>query len=76
MQVGREETIAGVRLMKVRDFAQWHPYTFVSFRASLWMPDDYLRSIEPLIAIVLDRVCGSDPPPPTRYRCPPWAFPP
>jgi hypothetical protein len=28
----------------------------------LWMPDDYLRSIEPLIAIVLDRVCRSGPP--------------
>ena len=25
------------------------------------MPDDYLRSIEPLIAIVLARVCGSAP---------------
>ena len=25
------------------------------------MPDVYLRSIEPLIAIILGRVCGSDP---------------
>jgi hypothetical protein len=28
-------------------------HTFVSFRAPLWMPDLYLRSIEPLIVIVL-----------------------
>jgi len=34
------------------------------------MPDVYLRSIEPLIAIILVRVCGSEPPSPqpTRYR--------
>jgi hypothetical protein len=25
------------------------------------MPDDYVRSIEPLIAIILARLCGSDP---------------
>src|SRR5207245_6527250 len=30
------------------------------------MPDVYLRAIEPLIAIILDRVCGSDPQSPLR----------
>jgi hypothetical protein len=29
------------------------PQIFVSFRAPFWTPDDYLRSIEPRIAIVL-----------------------
>jgi hypothetical protein len=38
----------------------------------LGMPEVYLRSIEALIAVVLDRVCGNVTPlsPQTRYRCP------
>ncbi len=40
------------------------------------MPDVYRRTIEPVIAIILDTVRGSERPPPSppRYRCPPWTF--